>query len=178
MEVIPLFAINTFKFRLNTSYFARLIDGLYKLKQNDKEGREVSNQGGWQSNDITNSELFNSLLPFLNKKISKFFKEEYKVEEVWANISPKYSYNSIHTHSFIGMGNFPYNQLSGVMYLQCTKDSGDLNLYNPHFVGSVFNYSPKVGDVIWFPCTLPHSVGRNSTDVYRMSIAFNSNRIE
>ena len=175
LEIKPLFAINTFHFRLNLNHISELVKYIYQFKQNDQEGRQVSNELGWQSNDLVGNQAFNTLLPFLNKKISKTFESEYKIEEIWANISPRYAYNSLHTHSFVGMGNFPYDQLSGVIYLQCSKDSGDLILYNPHFPSVQSQYSPKVGDVILFPSTLPHSVDQNLSNSDRISLAFNCN---
>lgn len=164
-----------------------------KKMQLEDNGRNRSNQGGWQSHDILpadHTELFE-----LSQEIFKYtataldcFKYDTKNKQLyfynlWINInSDRYSYNKTHTH--------PGTLMSGVYYLKCNNNSGkicfprndtedyiiqsggDIKEYN-QFNYSIAGYTPEVSKLIIFPAWIPHYVEPNEDDSERISLAFN-----
>ena len=149
---------------INTNPYLNYI---YHLKEQDL-GRKISNRGGWQSNELVNNLFFLPLTNLIQSQCSKIHNIEYKIVEMWANISPQYAHNQIHNHSSLGP-----NIISGVLYIQTPPDSGDLVLYNPSNISQFFEISPKENNLIFFDSTLPHSVNQNHSQQDRISIAFN-----
>ena len=174
LEVKSLFSIDIFGFNISINKFDNLIEYLYEIYKSDPEGVSVSNKGGWQSNSLINNSKFSPLLLDVTNQISSHFRKKYNITELWGNISSKYCYNSIHTHSYVGHGAEPYKSLSGVIYLQTPEDCGGLRIHNPIFIDQNYYYEPKVGSVIVFPTTLPHAVETNLSDKDRISLAFNA----
>ena len=99
---------------------------------------------------------------------------------LWININPKHSFHGDHIH--------PKAHLSGVFYLQCPKESGDIIFKDPKAVSFMFPASyteitgenaiefrcpPKEGGLLLFPSWLSHSVGQNISDEERVSMSFN-----
>jgi uncharacterized protein (TIGR02466 family) len=105
---------------------------------------------------------------------------------MWANISPTYSYNKTHTH--------PNSLWSGVYYVKVPKNSGKLfledprpgpNNYMPRRIDNlpealwrVCAYEPMEGRMIFFPSWLPHGVDLNMNTEkgeknWRISVSYN-----
>tara|TARA_R110000823_G_scaffold280097_1_gene398324 strand:- start:575 stop:1099 length:525 start_codon:yes stop_codon:yes gene_type:complete len=144
-----------------------LIDFLYNTKQADK-GVQLSNKGGWQSKSTLNlHEEFHPLINYIQNTFQTYFKLKANKFNMWGNISSKYHYNAIHKH-----GSSP-DILSGVYYLQTSKDSGCLTLHNNCDTDINQSFLFKKGDLIYFTSSLPHSVDANLSDQDRISIAFN-----
>jgi len=102
---------------------------------------------------------------------------------MWANISPKFAYNSSHVHGGC--------LCSGVYYVQTTvPKSGRLRfedpreqsrLIVPQYRAGAQNsrtwetvyFDPIPGRIIIFPSWLRHDVGANMTEQDRISVSFN-----
>lgn len=163
-----------------------------------KESRQISNIGGWQSNDVdllhpaihnfTNA-IYNELYKYTNLYISgSDFK--IKIVNLWFNINKKYHYNEEHAHDG-GKSNCDF---AGVYYLKTTnkEDCGNLYFTNPDsrvatrkmffkypvkeynpFNSARFNAIPKTHKLILFPAHLTHATKPNMSNQDRISIAFN-----
>lgn len=156
-------------------------------------GRELSNYGGWQSNDIYPSN--HAELEELSQEIFKHvaialdcYKYNTKQKTLffhnsWINVNDnKHNFNRTHIHSS--------SIISGVYYLKCNENSGKIcfprnnvedyiiqsggeilesNQFNYGFAG----YKPKESLLLLFPSYVPHYVEPNEDNSVRMSIAFN-----
>ena len=141
-----------------------MICKLYQLREVDL-GNRISNVGGWQNSQQLDK--FQEFL-FLPNLVRNLIGGEILFENmgIWGNISSKTHYNNIHTHGGVD------NQWSGVYYLQTPPNSGNIVFHNN--LGEIIKeYSPKIGDLLIFHSSLPHSVGVNNSDQDRISIAFN-----
>ena len=180
-----------------------LVNKILQWKHDDPEGVKNSNSLGWQSNSMMNlRDEFHQITKIINDALNEisineeyFSKKNLVVENMWANVSPKYAYNSYHHHS--------ESLWSGVYYVQSPPNCGYITFYNkgekfpirspvyekkdpstrqPHQWDTVF-YEPIEGRLILFPSHLGHEVEQNLTDVegqdgYRISISFNSEQKE
>jgi len=163
-----------------------------KEKHLFSNGRILSNVGGWQSNDFGPDEDFR--IHELSKEIyarSLTILDQFKFEtsnsdlrflNMWVNINHKGCLNNIHIHHG--------SLLSGVYYLKCPKNCGDISFYrnfsesfilessgeimeNNTFNHRKVNYTVKENKLLIFPSWLPHSVEPNESEEERMSISFN-----
>ena len=150
------------------------INQSYEYRKSYPESVLKSNKGGWQSNsDIQLHPSFQDLINFILSISSPIYKHNnYKIDEMWINISSFGCYNGLHSHS--SYNNKPSN-LSGVLYLKVPKDSGNIVFYDPFDMNKAINFSPEEKMIIIFPDQLLHSVEPNQSDEDRISIAFNFN---
>ena len=177
----------------------RLLNDILQWKKEDEKGTRRSNNYGWHSQDDMNlRDEFKDIKNVINEKLNSIsLIEQYSseadlvIEEMWANVSPKYAYNSYHFHQ--------HSLWSGVYYVQCPPNCGRIKFENrqfntwspvyekgiqrqPHQWETV-NYEPIEGRAIFFPSCIGHEVEQNLTDVegqdgYRISISFNSLQIK
>lgn len=142
-----------------------------------------SNINGYQSPDDFYKE--ESFAPFLNYMSERIFSllDKIKTNEeadisftprlsnMWFNINYKGCYNICHTH--------PGSQLAGILYVNTPDDSGDITFMHHDYHNlsliqkSTRDFEPDDGDMVIFPASLQHSVGMNTQDEPRFSIAFN-----
>jgi uncharacterized protein (TIGR02466 family) len=158
-------------------------------KENDKNGRQISNFHGWQSqllpfnkyketNKLFNEIVKNSIDIINDFGIKKIFK--ISIDEYWININNQNGYNKSHIHAG--------TLLSGVIYIKAPENSGNIEFeVNPLINYIVTNYcdatnhlnyrnvfyKPIDKKVIIFPSYIPHFVNENLTNEDRISIAFN-----
>jgi uncharacterized protein (TIGR02466 family) len=168
---------------------SKLLDYCYQLRESDPKGRHISNNGGWQSDEIDVndiSELVDCVMTTAPKTLVDYGFDLDKTSlffgNAWVNINKGKDTNQIHLHH----GSY----LSGVYYVKATPQSGNIFFYkdfNQSFItssfakivnntsisGGVCYYPPKTGRVIMFPSNLLHSVDASSDDEDRISIAFN-----
>jgi len=129
------------------------------------EGRVISNQGGFQSNDITFG--FKELL----HSIYDGFKEvnlNTNLHSFWFNINKGSDHNATHIHST--------NVWSVVYYHKVCCDNSPLIFSSlvPSIQQDHYIYTPKPQEIVYFPGWYPHSVrGCNQVNHERISIAFN-----
>tara|TARA_R100000655_G_C2926778_1_gene183284 strand:+ start:37 stop:603 length:567 start_codon:yes stop_codon:yes gene_type:complete len=159
-----------------------------KITNTDK-GRIISNQGGYQSNDINMKT--NTHINFLSKAIidnANYFKKQLDLEDksilqnMWINKNYFKDYNTLHNH--------PNSCISGVYYVQCSKESGAITFENPNADGigyawenkiikynnntsSSWTITPTPNQLLLFPAFLKHFVKPNLTKEERISISFN-----
>ena len=169
---------------------------IFDWKDKDK-GVERSNVLGWHSkDDMHTKNYFNFFTDEINNIQSEIhLTEEYanntelRVENMWANINHKYSYNRFHTH--------PGSLWSGVYYVQSPPNCGSIlfklvdrdlygtptyekdNIDRQTHQWQTIEHKPIEGRVILFPSWLGHEVQQNLTDVEgengnRISISFNT----
>jgi len=165
------------------------------LKSKDK-GRESSNYGGWQSNDISLKEDSLKDLIIETEKNLVSFKEvlclrkefKLKISNLWVNVSGTGAVNTPHLH--------PGSVLSGVYYVTFPPNSGKLIIMNPNahhfdifpFMGKTEMFIEKQtafttnnlvfsglpGSLVIFPSHLCHYVLPNLSKEARISISFNT----
>lgn len=161
----------------------------YTLRDSDT-GRQMTNVGGWQSNDFDlECEELSEVIDAVGKAFSEMFsiysfeEGDIKISNSWININPKHSYNLQHSH--VG------SLLSAVYYVQSEEDMGEIVFLNPsptisHHL-SFFNFKkktpinsetwslqPQTGQLIVFPSWMEHYVMPNLSDKDRISIAINA----
>ena len=151
--------------------------------------RLKSNVNGWQSNDLQGTHMpLNNLFKLIEKKSNEFAKQiglkEVRLDNIWININTKNSSNKEHTH--------PNSVLSGVYYVNCNEESGDIYFVHPsattmqydwqdksiydfnNITGANRNIRPNTGDLLIFPSWLSHGVHPNNSENFeRISISFN-----
>ena len=192
------FSVPIFYFDLDNSneINLKLKNLIFDWKDKDK-GVERSNVLGWHSKDdmhIRNH--FNFFIDEINNIQNEIhLTEEYanntelRVENMWANVNHKYSYNRFHTH--------PGSLWSGVYYVQSPPNCGSIlfklvdrdlygtptyekdNIDRQTHQWQTIEHKPIEGRVILFPSWLGHEVQQNLTDVEgengnRISISFNT----
>jgi len=160
-------------------------------------GREISNLGGWQSDDLDLSEpklqeLFFEIrknLHLLKTDIGMKDNVELDIDNIWININEKGSSNQLHSH--------PHSLFSGVYYVKCIpNESGNITFRSPivtheyHLDDSLFKnnsmliahtrcfYWPIESKIILFPSWLFHYVTPNLGNELRISISFNTKVIK
>jgi len=164
----------------------------YRLHESDPVGRNLSNQGGWQSQDFE-PEIYPELAGLYKKILNQAENcvRDYGYDEdecvlcipnMWVNINGENHTNSVHIHdnAFV----------SGVFYVKAELGQGAVNFYKcysqdyivssqarvKHYTSisaSAMSFQPAVGKLIMFPGYLPHGVERNGTTSDRISISFN-----
>tara|TARA_R110000803_G_scaffold3170_1_gene10745 strand:- start:247 stop:792 length:546 start_codon:yes stop_codon:yes gene_type:complete len=144
---------------------------VYEFKDFYPETVLISNRNGWQSkSDLHLNEVFFPLVKILNQKIQLYTGSPNSfLRDMWVNISPHGSYNEIHCHNTSEI-NINY---SGVLYLKCPPNSGNIIFYNPLNIYLRTPITPSENFLLFFNDRLPHSVEPNLSQEDRISIAFN-----
>ena len=181
---IPVLAVQT---TIDTN---SLLEYSYDLKSKD-DGREFSNVSSWQSNDLNKNltifKEFKSTVEILSNQFHNYLKLKKCYTQIldnfWININPTGGSNKPHTH--------PNSVFSGVLYLKTPEECGNLNFPHPnknhsyHFNQDTveelnshtqlnFYHIPFVGKMVMFPSSIEHYVDGNSSQIDRVSIAFNT----
>ncbi len=104
----------------------------------------------------------------------------FEITGCWANINPRGSMNTAHTH--------PNNYLSGVYYLQIPEGAGVITFNDPRGAAGVvmpkqagpskynangYTLDAKPGRLVLFPAWLRHAVPINRSERERISMSFN-----
>jgi len=160
-----------------------------KLKK-ENPTRNISNVGGWQSNNLQGehlvlNELFEDIEHYSNEFAKSLdIKTPLKLENIWININEYKDWNMVHNH--------PGSTFSGVYYVNEFENSGSLNFSNgyadvlqciwPDYKIEKFNeynslwrkVPPIKNNLIIFPAFLNHFVSPNlNKNKKRISISFN-----
>lgn len=160
----------------------KFISHCYELKSKSS-GVIKSNQGGWQSENNQAMMIMDYIAANFTNLV-KDFSGTFNILNHWVNINSKGDFNRHHSH--------PDSILSGVMWLKCKDNSGDIvfespnafvhhriikrlndDFCNENHVVKALNIKPKEGQIILFPSDLIHFVLENKEDSDRISIAFN-----
>ena len=164
-----------------------LIDYAYDYKKKDPIGVSLSNRGGWQSEGFNIINEDDVLQLFLINCLSNFPPIKKSVElrgYAWININKPGDYNIKHVH--------PTNNLSGVLWIKCLENSGDIVFDSPNnfesflenksynddfkksnFIDDSYHCYPTEGRIIVFPSHLQHHVQENKSNEDRISVSFN-----
>jgi len=149
---------------------------------------ETTETGTLKSSHVTNygSETIvkNFLHNLFAQSLGQVIHGHLELFNYWININGKGAFNVRHDH--------PQSHFSGVYYVQCPKDSGEIIFENPHgftafdelscykeeFVNNMTQHKaisikPTEGLLLIFPAHLQHSVAVNESDEERISIGFN-----
>jgi len=185
--MIDLFKITIYEKKLKLKN-EEIIKYSYKLKKKDL-GKQISNVGGWQSNDLQGvhkplNELFEDIEHYGNEYGKLLgLKLPLKIDNIWININEYKDFNLEHFH-----GN---SLISGVYYVKVQKKSGNIVFSNPSIDimqqdwnkytinEHNTNNSPKwvmpskTNTLYLFPNYLKHFVQPNFSNSDRISISFN-----
>ena len=164
-----------------------LIDYAYDYKKKDPKGVSLSNRGGWQSEGFEIINEDDVLQLFLINCLSNFppIKESVQLRGyAWININKPGDYNIKHVH--------PTNNLSGVLWIKCLENRGDIVFDSPNnfesflenksydddfkksnFIDDSYHCYPTEGRMIVFPSHLQHHVQENKSNEDRISVSFN-----
>ena len=180
--------VHVLKTKPNEEIKSRCLD----TRSNEPEGVRKSNRGGgWHSDshdEMTNygsEKLIKSHLHSLfDQSINQVIDGELELVNYWININGKGAYNVKHNH--------PQAHFSGVYYVHCPQNSGEIIFENPHkftafaelscykqeflrqtVQNKSISINPTAGLLLIFPAHLEHSVGVNNSDEERISIGFN-----
>jgi len=158
--------------------------------KNKDNGRSISNQGGWQSNDLQGIHLpLNKLFKEVTTAVNIFAKDlqfpSQKIDNIWININGYKDYNQEHRH--------PNSNFSGVYYVQTSTECGELSLVNPNVAimesywwptikdndnsrtNLNWNMPAESGKLYVFPSWLPHRVTPNmDKNKVRISLSWNT----
>jgi len=179
-------------------YYNNVFNETYKnyfiniLEKHIKEKKESfkSNVGGFQTPTciFNDSEIEKKIVNDLIISNCSNFLKQFKIKKTfqlnnlcyWVNKNFKNSFNKPHSHG--------YNCLSGIYYLDVTKNSGDLvfmnidklNTRNHEFFDdenffSEWVITPRQYDLILFFSETIHYVKPNNSDQDRISMSFNIN---
>ena len=168
-------------------YKEQLIKETYKERDNDPIGRNLSNRGGWQSNEVDIHKCkSDTLSEVIVSSISKLpiLGNLSCLVEGWKNINEPGNFNCRHNH--------PRSDLSGVLWIKAPKDSGNLVFSSPQLFNRYqeldsytnefkynsnlymsYYFTPKEGRILIFPSDLEHEVKENKSDEDRISYSFN-----
>lgn len=129
------------------------------------EGRYGSNEGGFQSNNISFG--FKELITFMQGCVDKLG-NGLVFSNFWLNINKGTHHNSEHIHELNGLSAVYYHKVC------CDKCPIYFRHLCPHVVLDEASFSPKNQDIVIFPSYLPHGVKKcGHSDHERISIAFN-----
>ena len=186
---INLFPVPIHQFDVNgfSEFQDKLIDYAYDCKKKDPKGVSISNRGGWQSKGFDIIHKDDILQSFLINCLSEFPSIKKSVElggHAWININKPGDYNLSHIH--------PSNNLSGVLWIKCSKNCGDLVFDSPHnfesflenksynddfkkfnCIDDTYHFYPTEGRIIVFPSHISHRVQENESKEDRISVSFN-----
>ncbi|MDC1281951.1 TIGR02466 family protein [Pelagibacteraceae bacterium] len=132
-KIIRIFPEPVFKYKLVDfeKYNKELSKYIYKLNENDIEGMNKSNRGGWHSQNF-NLRNVNSIQYKFGLKLQTYILDAFqnlgwkiqnkniKIKEMWAIINKKEDFNVVHTH--------PNCFLSAAYYVKTPKNCGKFEL--------------------------------------------------
>ena len=158
----------------------------------NNESRHLSNEGGYQSNDIDLKE-YNVLAPLHSKIVEEanifangMMLKDQNIDNAWININGKGHTNVMHCH--------PGVALSGVFYVNVPEDGGNIVFECPSSEVKDFAWYGQLDHENWnhynsmhwtlpaqnnylylFPSFLKHRVeANNNPNLQRISISFNT----
>ena len=168
-----------------------LIEFCYEMKRKNEEGVEISNIGGWQSDNIFD-ETHTEFVKLKNKieeaanvyhheiQLKKIYNQ--KIDNIWVNINHKGHSNEFHDHV--------HSCFSGAFYLTKSKTPivfqhpfRDITTYfwKKSFIekwnevnSGEWRIEPKPNTLLIFPSWAEHKVSIHKEDTDRISFSFNT----
>ena len=169
-----------------------LIKFCYEMKRKNEKGVQISNIGGWQSDNIVD-ETHTEFVKLKNKieEAAKEYHEdmkfkktlEQKISNIWININQKGHSNVFHDHK--------YSIFSGAFYLTTGKTApivfqhpfDDISTYfwNSSLIeewnevnSGEWSILPEPNRLLIFPAWLWHKVSMNEENIDRITFSFNT----
>ena len=192
-EIFKFFPEPVFKYKLENcrDLNKELSEYIYKLYDEDRNGLERSNKGGWHSKNFEltiEGSIQKKFSIIIQKYILSVFQncgwktkdQNIRIKEMWAIINKKDNFNVLHTH--------PNCYLSAAYYVKAPENCGRFQVENPNIAKRHFYPVIEVrnelntegagidigeGDLLIFPGYLPHKVGKNESSKDRIVISFN-----
>lgn len=167
----------------------------YEIYNSDKTGKDIRKSAGWESKNIfvenvenneikTLTKIVNEKYNILTKKFGFCQNRKINIGNFWINIGKNNNNKRFHIHK--------KSVFVAVYYVKVPINSGKLILKNSNtdnydmcvssdmiekyneYNSSMYYYTPKQGDLVFFPAWLEHGVEFNYSNEDRISIAFNS----
>ena len=168
-----------------------LIEFCYEMKRKDEKGVEISNIGGWQSNDVINethtefvklrTEIEGAAKIYHEKmKFKKTLKQ--RISNIWININQKGHSNEFHTHTGVILsGAFYLKGKAPILFRHPFRDINEnwawdesiIEKWNFYTSGSS-SLLPQPNLLLIFPPWIEHKVKPNEEDTDRISFSFNT----
>ena len=192
-EIFKFFPEPIFKYKLKDfkDFNKELAKYIYKLQDEDSNGLNRSNKGGWHSKNFElaiegsiQKKFAITVQQYILNVFQNFgWKTENKhirIKEMWAIINKKSNFNVLHTH--------PNCYLSAAYYVKAPENCGRFNVESPNIARR--HSFPEInirnelntegagvdineGDLLIFPAYLPHKVRANESGEDRIVISFN-----
>mgnify|MGYP001245292673 FL=1 len=156
------------------------------IHEKDKDGRKISNFGGWQSKSFRSFPVELSKLKIILEKAVLSASDsidlpKLMLQSMWFNINSYGDYNTKHIHggsliSAVFYVDVPDNNMGNINFHRGDSADffipSDLKKYN-NITCNKAAYEPISGRLILFPSWLEHSVDGCRSNKKRISIAFN-----
>ena len=169
------------------TYRDQLIKESYQNRDEDPMGRELSNRGGWQSNQMDigdcKSEILKNIIMSSVSKLPMSGNFSCTIEG-WKNINEPGNFNISHSH--------PRSHFSGVLWIKTPKNCGNIVFESPQIFNRyqeldsysdeskfdsnnymTYYFTPKEGNVLILSSNLQHEVNENKSNEDRISYSFN-----
>jgi uncharacterized protein (TIGR02466 family) len=167
-----------------------LIKFCYEMKRKNEKGVQISNIGGWQSDNIVD-ETHTEFVKLKNKiedaaniyhhdiQLKKTYNQ--KISNIWININQKGHSNETHNHA--------YSIFSGAFYLTKGETAPivfqhpfrDINTYFWNEIeewnevnSGEWSILPEPNRLLIFPAWLWHKVSMNEENIDRITFSFNT----
>ena len=193
-KVTPIFptCIHSLEIDNFHTYRDQLIKESYQDRDEDPMGRELSNRGGWQSNQMDigdcKSEILKNIIMSSVSKLPMSGNFSCTIEG-WKNINEPGNFNISHSH--------PRSHFSGVLWIKTPKNCGNIVFESPEIFNRyqeldsysdeskfdsnnymTYYFTPKEGNVLIFSSNLRHEVKENKSNEDRISYSFNITLID
>lgn len=163
-----------------------LLSAVHEIRDTGEKGIDYPG-AGWQTpHDLPQRPAFHTLFEAIGTVMNECATAEGIPDEVspvitgaWSNIESPGDYVRVHMH--------PWSVFSGVYYLKCDEDAGDIFLVDPRPGASALywptqevtergaiNFEPKPGMLLLFPSWLEHYTDPNRSAEERICISFNT----
>lgn len=182
MNIIPAFCTPIYVSNIDVS--SNLLSKMKKL-----EYVELDTKNGHRTKSMN---VLTDYLPNLKNKIDNhinmYLKDMLSIIDIEFNITRSWAIKH-KLHDYAQKHNHANSQFSGIYYVDCDNESGDLCFYNENSIidnntlkfsykeyneynGDSLTITPKAGDLLLFPSHLSHSVGVSKSNKERYCVAF------
>jgi uncharacterized protein (TIGR02466 family) len=182
LQVFDLFPTALGIFNLGRDFNKEELNFIKNLETHLNTGNLTSN-----NHDVLNSVELEDISTFINASVKEYFEKinapknevSLRVTQSWCNYTEKGQYHHRHAH--------PNSFISGVLYVQATKDKDKIYFYSDkyrHLVTPTNNWNIYNSESWWmeavtgklfiFPSTLVHMVEPVEADDTRISLSFNT----
>jgi uncharacterized protein (TIGR02466 family) len=201
MNIIPFFTTSVMQIQLDLDT-DKLAELAFQIQNKDKKGVQVTNKGGWQSNNVVEEphEELQKLKKEITQHLQVYHSEVFRgmkfkgnvtqsIDNMWVMINEKHHYVDWHPHH--------QATLSGVYYIKHDGvENGNILFKHPEHSqlsalhwkkelvevwnmtsGEIVGITPSSNMLLIFPSWLKHSAEANLKNDSRISLSFNSETI-